>query len=69
MIEELLKKFKDNDISVQITLDVRLKPTVHAFHANMVSTMQMTEDETLVGALEKMFEKLIDKKGEKTLYW
>lgn len=59
IMEELLNFFQSKGISIQITLDTSRKPTVHAFHEqDGERNLYMTEDETTLGALKKMKEKL-----------
>jgi hypothetical protein len=61
MIEQLLNKFAENGVGVQITLDIDRQPTVHAIPSKEmvhIKGIQFTQDDTLVGALELMKEKL-----------
>jgi hypothetical protein len=55
-IESYLNKFKENEISIQITLDLGKAPTVHAFDIDR--TLHKTEDDSLLVALKKMEEKM-----------
>ncbi len=59
-MEELLKFFKSKGNAIQITLDIGKMPTVHAFHEEEYGKRELykTEDNTVLGALEKMKEKL-----------
>lgn len=60
-LEEYLKFFKDNNISIQITLDIDRQPTVHALAPKRDferSYLKMTEEDTLLEALEQMKIKL-----------
>lgn len=56
-IESYLNKFKENGISIQITLDSGKAPTVHAF--DLDRNLHKTEDDSLLVALKKMEEKLL----------
>jgi len=60
-IEEYLRFFKEQNTPIQITLDIGKQPTVHALFNKEVgekSYIQMTEEDTLLQALESMKEKL-----------
>lgn len=54
-LEKLLQFFEDNKVHVQITLDVGLKPTVHAFcEGEGIVNLRKTSGRTLVEALQNM---------------
>jgi hypothetical protein len=58
-MEELLNFFKENGVALQLTLDIGLNPTVHAFHKSEgVMNLHSTEGETLTEALEDMKRRL-----------
>jgi hypothetical protein len=57
MIENILRKFKDGGIPIQITIDIDKPVTVHAF--DLLKDLHKTSDTTLLGALNKMAEKLL----------
>lgn len=53
-MEELLKFFKDENVAIQITIEVRGLPTVHAFDRNNYNKFLVTEGDTVFKALKKM---------------
>lgn len=58
-MEELLEFFKIKGNSIQITVNIGEMPTVHAFHKeNDKRNLHKTEDDTVLGALKKMKQKL-----------
>ncbi|UUV47107.1 hypothetical protein [Bacillus phage vB_BanS-Thrax5] len=60
-LEEYLKFFEENDVSIQITLDVGKQPTVRALQPKRDferNYLKMTEADTLLEALEQMKVKL-----------
>lgn len=57
MIEFYLNEFKEAGVSIQITQDIGIPATVHAFDSN--GKLHKTESEILTVALEKMKRKLI----------
>lgn len=60
-LEEYLNFFKEKNVSIQITLDIDRKPTVHALQPKRDferSYIKMTEADTLLEALEQMKIKL-----------
>ncbi|MGV4321205.1 hypothetical protein [Bacillus mojavensis] len=64
-MEELLKFFKEKGVSLQITVDINYKPTVHAIPAGCsVADLKFADGETVMEALENMKVNLFEK-GEK----
>lgn len=60
-MEELLKFFEEEGISLQITLDINQKPTVHALDSRgIVLGLQYADGETVIKALQNMKEKLFN---------
>jgi hypothetical protein len=64
MIEQLLQKFAEMGIAIQITLDINKKPTVHAI---TIKGLKYVEGDTLIEALQnmdKLVEELEEQQGE-----
>ncbi len=64
-IEDYLVFFKDEGIGIQITLDVDKNPTVHALYTvKDKRNLKMTQEDTLLSALEQMKIEILHEKGE-----
>lgn len=60
-MEELLQFFKEKEVSLQITLDINERPTVHAIEKEHgLGDLEFASGETLVEALKNMKWKLFD---------
>lgn len=53
-MKDLLDFFKENDVSIQITLDIGCFPTVHAFDKKHYNKLLFSEGNTISEALENV---------------
>jgi len=66
-MEELLNFFSDNEVAIQITCDVGVKPTVHAMQkGHSMSDLIFADGDTVIEALENTKQKIFNDNVDST---